>query len=198
MYQNILLNQVPKEMERKQKTLTDAAELVQLTGLISSTSNKLLEEWGKEAGANTSESRSLPSRQLYEAQRTLLAAAGKLTELISEPSSRLIEVSSSFFEARALHVATEKCIPDIVRRRDGGMPVKELGEAVGIEERKLCKKYMGPFPFPLVLVLIRAARVLRCLCSVGVFKEMAPDCFANNGISEALVGNEPLRAYILL
>lgn len=39
---------------------------------------------------------------------------------------------------------------------------------------------------------------MRCLCSIHVFQEVAPDSFANNAISASLVGNEPLRAYILL
>lgn len=39
---------------------------------------------------------------------------------------------------------------------------------------------------------------MRCLCSIHVFSEPAPDAFANNRISAALVNNEPLRAYILL
>lgn len=42
------------------------------------------------------------------------------------------------------------------------------------------------------------ARVLRCLCSIHVFREVGPDVFANNDISACLVDNEPLRAYIML
>jgi hypothetical protein len=43
-----------------------------------------------------------------------------------------------------------------------------------------------------------AARVMRCLCSIHIFKETGPDRFANNDISAALVNNEPLRAYIVM
>ena len=39
---------------------------------------------------------------------------------------------------------------------------------------------------------------MRCLCSIHVFQEVAPDVFANSRISEALVRNEPLRAYLLV
>lgn len=39
---------------------------------------------------------------------------------------------------------------------------------------------------------------MRTLCSIHIFKEVAPDVFANNSISAALVSNEPLTAYILL
>ncbi len=169
-------------MQRQPKTLQDAVQLVQLTELISTTSRRLLSEWAEEAKTSAeedTESKSLPSQALHEAQRTLLAAAGLLTELVSEPSSRLLEVSSSYFEARALHIAAEKRIPDLLAGKSGGVEVGFLGEKTGIEPRKL-------------------SRLLRCLCSIHVFKEVRPDCFANNSVSAALVINEPLRAYILM
>lgn len=40
-------------------------------------------------------------------------------------------------------------------------------------------------------------RILRVLCSNGIFCEISPDVFANNRVSVALVQNEPLRAYML-
>ena len=45
---------------------------------------------------------------------------------------------------------------------------------------------------------MHAARLMRCLCSIGIFAEVDEDVFANNRISESIVGNEPLRAYILV
>lgn len=41
-------------------------------------------------------------------------------------------------------------------------------------------------------------RIMRALCSVHVFEEVAQDTYANSYTSAALVNNEPLRAYILL
>jgi hypothetical protein len=41
-------------------------------------------------------------------------------------------------------------------------------------------------------------RLMRTLCSIHVFDEVAPDVYTNNQTSAALVNNEPLRAYILL
>lgn len=43
-----------------------------------------------------------------------------------------------------------------------------------------------------------AARILRYLSSIGIFKQVGDDLFANNNISAALVGNESLRAYVQL
>lgn len=85
----------------------------------------------------------LPSRPMFDAQRTLLAAAGKLTELVSSPPDRLLEVSSQYFEARALHIAADKRIPDVLGQHDKhGLDVKTLGEHTGIESRKLCECFL--------------------------------------------------------
>lgn len=82
----------------------------------------------------------LPEKPLFDAQRTLLAAAGLLTELVSQPSNRLLEVSSQYFEARALHIVADKRIPDILAQSgDAGVAIISLSSAVGIESRKLCK-----------------------------------------------------------
>lgn len=45
---------------------------------------------------------------------------------------------------------------------------------------------------------INAARVLRYLCTIGIFRQTSHDVFANNSISAALIHNEPLRAYTQL
>jgi hypothetical protein len=50
----------------------------------------------------------------------------------------------------------------------------------------------------LIDLFTTSARIMRCLCSIHIFKEVQPDRFANNGVSAALVNNEPLRAYIVM
>lgn len=82
----------------------------------------------------------LPDRELFDHQRTLLAAAGTLTELVSEPQNRLLEVSSQYFEARALHIAADARIPNILAKHgESGVAIEALASEVGIESRKLCK-----------------------------------------------------------
>ncbi|KAI0512934.1 S-adenosyl-L-methionine-dependent methyltransferase [Xylaria bambusicola] len=133
----------------------------------------------KQESVENAESK-LPEKSLFDAQRTLLAAAGLLTELVSQPQNRLLEVSSQYFEARALHIVADKRIPDILAQSgDAGVAIISLSSAVGIEPRKL-------------------SRIMRCLCSIHVFHEKGEDVFINNRISSSLVGNEPLRAYIML
>ncbi|KAK4244016.1 S-adenosyl-L-methionine-dependent methyltransferase [Corynascus novoguineensis] len=150
-------------------------QLLQLSGLIQTwTANYI----AAKNDTSADDQSPLPSRELFDAQRTLLAAAGMLTELVSDPSSRIIEVALQQFEARSLHLAAATRVPDILAEK-GEMSVDELSSQVGIEKKKL-------------------SRVMRCLCSIHLFSEPREDVFANNRITSALVGNDPLRAYVLL
>lgn len=82
----------------------------------------------------------LPAKPLFDAQRALLSAAGKLTELVSQPSTRILEVSSQYFEARCLHIVADKRVPDILAEAgNDGVHVDKIAKSVGIEARKLCK-----------------------------------------------------------
>jgi hypothetical protein len=82
----------------------------------------------------------LPSRRLHEAQRTILAISGSLNELLIEPANRLQEFAGQFWEARALAVAAERRIPDLLHDAgEGGMNVKTLSQKTGVESAKLCE-----------------------------------------------------------
>ncbi|KAI4864285.1 S-adenosyl-L-methionine-dependent methyltransferase [Hypoxylon rubiginosum] len=151
-------------------------QLLQLSGLIQTSVANYVSLKNSVSEKNEG---SLPSKPLFDAQRALLAAAGMLTELVSVPENRLLEVSSQYFEARALHIVADKRVPDILASNKEGVDIQTLASAVNIEPRKL-------------------SRVMRCLCSIHVFSEVGEDVFTNNAISAALVNNEPLRAYILL
>ncbi|RYP34683.1 hypothetical protein DL766_002874 [Monosporascus sp. MC13-8B] len=156
-------------------------KLRQVVSLITQAAETAIAEWENgTAAAESLEGVELPSRPFFKAQRTLLAAAGSIEELVSNPATRLLSLSMQYFESRALHVAAEHRVPDILRAYpDGGLHVSLIAEQTGIEEQKL-------------------SRILRCLCSQHVFRQTATDTFANNAVSQALVGNEDLRAYIML
>ena len=172
-------------MERTTKTTLDVTNLLKTSELLTECVRTVIEEWSLEySGSSSSGSAStaLPSHALHQAQRTILAICGTLTELVSEAPSRVIEVACQYWESRALYIAAERRIPDLLstpEAKKNGISVLELGKATGIEQQKL-------------------SRLLRCLCSIHIFKEVASDVFANNAISAALVKNEPLRAYVLL
>lgn len=203
------------KMQRQAKSLSDVVQLVQIADLISNTVKTIIAEWSREAEelenpASTTHAETppqiLPSYQLFDAQRTILAATGKLTELVSEPSSRILEVATQFQESRALYIAAERRIPDILASKDEGqgMHVSEISKEGKIESRKLCKfpsSNLGLSSLKVIdlleiILTIEIARLLRYLCSIGIFRQTGRDVFANNSISVALVSNEPLRAYV--
>jgi len=122
-----------QQLDETSRTLLQLGELIQ-----TSISNLVSQRQG--ASATKKAEGTLPAKPLFDAQRTLLAAAGMLTELVSDGQNRLLEVSSQYFEARALHVVADKRIPDILASHQdaGGLDVKTLAAEVGIEARKLC------------------------------------------------------------
>ncbi|KAH8882922.1 O-methyltransferase A [Thozetella sp. PMI_491] len=120
------------------------------------------------------------SQEQVDAGRNLIASAGVLLELVSDPGARIIELSNSCFETRALHIAADARIPDLVAlHAESGVDISTLSGQTGIEAGKLL-------------------RIMRTLCSGHVFREVAPEAFANNRISAALVDNDGLRSFCLL
>ena len=133
-------------MERFPKSLPDAVHLLRLSNLLSESAQIVVDEWASEAEtmarlnvAKEDNSRILPSRKLHDAQRTILAITGSLTELVAEPYSRIQEVACQYWESRALYIAAERRIPDLLARAgDDGMDIQEIGQRTGIEYLKLC------------------------------------------------------------
>lgn len=81
----------------------------------------------------------VPSRELFDARRTVITATGKLVELVASPSERLIEVTSQYNESRCLHIVTALRVPDLLAKAgESGLAIEKLSADVGIETRKLC------------------------------------------------------------
>ena len=139
-------------MERFPRKISEVNQLIQLGELLNEAIRTVTDEWSQEKytkqnGSMTNgESRSqpydkpeiLPSWRLHQAQRTILAISGTLTELVAEPHHRLQEFSAQYWEARALAVAAERRIPDLLHEAgDDGMDVKLIAAKTGIEQKKL-------------------------------------------------------------
>ncbi|KDQ12506.1 hypothetical protein BOTBODRAFT_134671 [Botryobasidium botryosum FD-172 SS1] len=165
-----------------------AKQLLELVDIVTSAAKTVITEWEKEdANPITDESIEakmsprLPTFELYNARKTIIAAAGSFIELAVEPQSRLLEVGAAYFESRALHIAAEHRVADLLAKADPneGLSAKEISQVIGIHPQKL-------------------ARIMRTLCSIHIFAEVQHNRFSNNTVSAALVGNEPLRAYIIM
>lgn len=125
-------------MERKPRTAQDAAQLLQLSELLTSSIQTVISEWSDESKKTPVPA--IPSHVLFEAQRTILAITGALTELVSEPPSRINEVTSQFWESRALAIAAECRIPDLLKGADEeGVEIQQIADSTGIEGLKLCE-----------------------------------------------------------
>lgn len=60
----------------------------------------------------------LPSPALYEARRTFVGACGMGMDLVQDPIQRLTVMSGSFFDSRALRIAVEARIADVLDSAD--------------------------------------------------------------------------------
>lgn len=131
-------------------TSNRSERLLALADLVHEAARVLVEEWEQEDSqlslqqAGQQES-SLPSWKVYDAQRSIVAACGALTEIVHNPQLRLLEVGAGFLESRALHIAGEHRIADIFaandKHNDRGMPIEDLSVKTGIDAHKLGEFY---------------------------------------------------------
>jgi hypothetical protein len=118
------------------KTIADAHKLLQLLPLLESSIHQVIGAWAQDV---PNPDPSLASRELFNARRIILSAVGVLTELVSDPSSRLLELSSQYNESRALHIMASLRMPEILEEGGRhGVGINELSKKVGIETDKLC------------------------------------------------------------
>lgn len=118
-------------------TIEEAKQLLQLLDITNKAVHTIVAEWEKLP--STSQNTDLPSHELFEARRTVIAATGKLVELVASPSERLIEVTSQYNESRCLHVVAVLRIPDLLAKGgETGVAIDKIAADVGIETRKLC------------------------------------------------------------
>jgi hypothetical protein len=147
-------------MERFPRTSEEADKLLQLSDLLREAALTVKKEWAKEDFAVSSTSkgvvgnsfsgedsaRLLPSRELWEAEKTIESISGALVELVTEPYQRIQQVLSIFMESRALFIAAERKIPDLLAEAGKeGLDIETLAQKTHIEPRKLCKITTGFF-----------------------------------------------------
>lgn len=92
---------------------------------------------------------------------------------------RLLQIGSAFWQSRALYVATRLDIA--TRLGDDTLTADEIASSIDADGDAV-------------------ARLLRLLAALGIFRETAPRCFANNELSGWLRRDHPrnLRAMILM
>lgn len=120
-------------------------QLREIFSLLSTAVEKVASEWELRSSEDTLHARtegaeSTVSHAEYDAVKTVLAAVGSLESLIQEPHVRLISLSTSYTIARALHIAAENNVAELLAGAgDDGLRAVDLARSTGIEEKKLCK-----------------------------------------------------------
>jgi hypothetical protein len=185
-------------------TNKSVTQLREIFTLLSTAVEKLASEWELRSSkdplhTDTKGVDSSVSHVEYNTVKTVLAAVGSLESLILEPHARVISLSISYTIARALHIAAENNIAEVLARAgDDGLLAADLARSTGIEEKKLCKYTSQPMDGELFLADLSVGRIMRSLTSHHIFQEVKEDCFANNHVSQVLVGDAPFRSHILM
>lgn len=110
--------------------------------LLNESTEQVIKAWEEdESKAIDGSGSPVPSKALYDGRRTVLGTIGIFLELVQEPQARLMEVTHEFYEARALQIAAEARIPDILAEADPkvGVPIDLLSKRTGVKAHKLCK-----------------------------------------------------------
>lgn len=130
-------------MSRSPGSESEARQLLGLVDLLRESVLTVTQQWEKERNSSVTEDsaqQTVPSPDLFEAQRRIEAIAGTLIALVAEPSHRIQQVMTLAVQARALILATEMKIPDkLTAAGKQGIHVSMLSERTGIESRKLGK-----------------------------------------------------------
>ncbi|PCH39010.1 S-adenosyl-L-methionine-dependent methyltransferase, partial [Wolfiporia cocos MD-104 SS10] len=159
-----------------------AQQLRDLLRLLNDSAEVIIKDWESgEQIAPVESGAPLPSPEVYEATRIVTGACGMCLDLVQEPSSRLTEIACAYFLSRALHIAVQARVAEILADTDPteGMSAALISEKTCINEQKL-------------------TRVLRTLCSVHVFNEVRDGSFANNRTSNALARDPYLYDWLFL
>ncbi|KAI1779176.1 hypothetical protein F4818DRAFT_403558 [Hypoxylon cercidicola] len=140
-------------MERFPRSPEEASKLLKLSDQLREAALTVQGEWAKEdfsgpvTGEGQDTARILPSHKLWEAEKTIEAISGSLVELVSEPYQRVQQILTQFMESRALFIAAERNIPDLLAEAgDDGLEIKVLAEKTSIESKKLGKITASPEP----------------------------------------------------
>lgn len=126
----------------KEDIAAKMAKLRQVVALINSASETVIGEWEKEASGAYERDQvdgvTLPSPACYDASRVLKAAASAMEELVTDPNYKLITFATSYWASRALHIAAEHRIADVLDAAGpDGVSIADLAKELSVEKGKL-------------------------------------------------------------
>jgi len=145
-------------LQRKMTTLDYASttSLVSQLREVGRTIQAGIEEYIAELEKATSGSSSapkgrqspIPPHSVFEAQKFLINATGRLNSVLLSPKEQLVLLSGQHLEARALHIIAAADVAGIIERQGAGrgMSIRDLARETGLEEGKLGKSLKFVLP----------------------------------------------------
>ncbi|KAI0261384.1 S-adenosyl-L-methionine-dependent methyltransferase [Gloeopeniophorella convolvens] len=112
---------------------------------------------------------------IVAAKQLAVAAAYQLIATVQSPLEHLQERGLSMYSTASLGLVEEVDVADTIKQAGSeGLHVNDIAHKSGVDPAKL-------------------TRVLRYLASRHIFREIAPDVYANNRLSSLLLKNKPLE-----
>ncbi|KAF8880084.1 S-adenosyl-L-methionine-dependent methyltransferase [Infundibulicybe gibba] len=111
------------------------------------------------------------------AMRILETACDELCVTLANPAHSIGKRMVMGIEPACLRVVSNAGIADILSSSPGGAHVREISEKTGLEESRL-------------------ARIMRLLASKWCFREVEPNVFSNNRLSQNLLSANPVSATV--
>ena len=120
------------------------ATLRSLVRLLNEASETIIREWRNEdeqidATEEAAKTRG-PTRQLFDAQRTLVGACHMCIGIVDDPFNRIADINYSAIASRVLCLAVQTGIPDFIDDFDEGegVAIAEISRHSGIREADVC------------------------------------------------------------
>ena len=120
------------------------ATLRSLVRLLNEASETIIREWNNEdeqvdMNMGTAKTRG-PTRQLFDAQRTLVGACHMCIDVVDDPFNRIVDINYSAIASRVLCLAVQTGIPDFIDDLDKGegVAIAEISRRSGIREADVC------------------------------------------------------------
>ncbi|KAF8895211.1 S-adenosyl-L-methionine-dependent methyltransferase [Infundibulicybe gibba] len=111
------------------------------------------------------------------AMRVMETACEELCITLANPAHSIGRRAVMGFEPACLCVVLNAGVADILSSSPGGVHIKEISEKTSLEEGKL-------------------VRIMRLLASRGCFREVEPNVFSNNRLSQNLLSTNPVSATV--
>ncbi|KAI0043606.1 S-adenosyl-L-methionine-dependent methyltransferase [Auriscalpium vulgare] len=113
-------------------------------------------------------------KDVADATHLIVAAAHQIIATVRKPMDTFLDYAPAMYMSRTLGFADEMNIADLLKDKPEGMHVDDIGAKIDVDS-------------------VTLARILRYLATRHVFREVAPNVFANNRLSSFMEKVHPIE-----